>query len=127
MTEQPPYGAAVVVYRQGQVEVEFLLLHCSPLDPDFAEDWAWGPPSGGRHPDEPIDYCAIRELFEETGLQLPVRKTNAGSAEWVVYLAEAPHGARVELSSEHDQYQWLPLEQALMHATPEVVRATMQR
>jgi 8-oxo-dGTP pyrophosphatase MutT (NUDIX family) len=127
ISQEPPYGASVVVYRRGQTRVDFLMLHRNFLDPEFADDWAWGSPSGGRHPGEPIDRCATRELFEETGLRLQVRRTDAGSSEWVVYLAEAPQDAWVELSSEHDEYRWLQLEEALIHATPEVVRAALGR
>ncbi len=123
----PPYGAAVVVYRRAGADTEFLVLHRSPRDPDFAAEWAWGPPSGGRHPGEPLDRCAARELCEETGLRLPVRRTEAGAPDWAVYLAEAPRGAGVALSAEHDEYRWLPLAQALALATPAVVRAGLLR
>jgi len=127
LTREPPYGAAVVVYRRVGAGVEFLLLHRSPRDPDFAAEWAWGPPSGGRHPGEPLDRCAARELCEETGLRLPVRTTGAGSPDWAVYLAEAPLGAVVTLSAENDEYRWLPLARALALATPTVVRAGLAR
>ncbi len=127
MSPDPPYGATVVVYRRAQGQVEFLLLHRDPRDPDFAEEWSWGSPAGGRHPGEPPDRCAARELFEETGLRLQVRETDAGSPEWCVYVAEAPTDAPVVLSHEHDAYRWLPLAEALAHATPEVVRASLAR
>ncbi len=127
LTTEPPYGAAVVVYRRAGAGVEFLLLQRSPRDPAFAAAWAWGPPSGGRHPAKPLDRCAARELCEETVLRLPVRPTGAAALEWTVYRAEAPRGAGVAFAAEHDEYRWLPLAQALALATPAAVRAGRTR
>ncbi len=55
-----------------------------------AGDWAWGPPAGGRFPGEDVDACAARELLQETGLDMPVRRADVPSQDWPTYLAEAP-------------------------------------
>src|SRR5262245_32576121 len=100
----PPYGSTIVVYRWiGQVP-EFLVLHRGQNGPDFEGDWAWGPPAGARYPGEDVGRCAERELYEETGLQLTLQRTNAGTITWVVYLADATDDAKVRLSPEHDRY-----------------------
>jgi 8-oxo-dGTP pyrophosphatase MutT (NUDIX family) len=114
----PPFGAAVVVFRAGPGGLELLLLHRAHHGPDYAGDWAWTPPSGARLPDEPIDACARRELREETGLELPIVPTTCGTADWPVYLAEAPPAARVVLDAEHDRFEWVPVEQAGLRCLP---------
>lgn len=118
----PPFGATVVVSWEDADEVRFLMLHRAHQGPDFAGDWAWGPPSGARHPDEPIERCAERELLEETGLQIPLTLTSAGSADWVVYRASVDAATEIQLSAEHDRYAWLPLPEAARLAGPAIVR-----
>ena len=73
ISEEPPFGATVVVYRHNGARLEILLLHRAHHGPDYVGDWAWTPPAGSRLPDEPIEACARRELLEETGLDLPYR------------------------------------------------------
>jgi 8-oxo-dGTP pyrophosphatase MutT (NUDIX family) len=82
----PARGALVVVYRRRGEDVEYLLLRRTGV---LSGDWAWGPPAGAREAGEDADAGAVRELREETGLCLAVTRTDAGSAEWPVYLAEA--------------------------------------
>lgn len=88
-TLDPPYGALIVAYRWRGRQPEFLLLHRSGNGPDYAGEWAWTPPCGVREEGEAIDECAARELVEETGLPLPLRRTGDGSRDWVIYVAEA--------------------------------------
>jgi 8-oxo-dGTP pyrophosphatase MutT (NUDIX family) len=89
-------------------------------------DWAWGPPAGEREPDEDADACAARELLEETGLAVPVVRTDAGNPVWLVYLAEGAADA-VCLSAEHERCVWLPLGEAAARTAPEAVRAGLLR
>src|SRR5262245_9418132 len=129
ITPTPPYGATVIVYRETAAGREFLVLHRSHYGPDYAGDWAWGPPSGERLPDEAFDRCAERELIEETGLRLVLQKVGTEPWDWLVYLAKAPEDATVLLSPEHDRYVWLPIDQATSLVTPDevcdqLVRAT---
>src|SRR4051794_22019344 len=97
-------GAVVVVYRRGAHGLEFLVLHRGHSGPDFDGDWAWGTPAGDIEADEHAAACAERELFEETGLRLPLVACDAGSSAWPVYLALAPPAAEVRLSEEHDVF-----------------------
>ncbi len=124
ISDEPPYGAMTVVYRRGAVGLEYLLLH-RPYASEYEGDWAWGPPAGGRFPGEDVESCAAREMWEETGLDLPVRRADVVSSDWPIYLAEAPADAQVHLSHEHDRYEWLPLEQAAARVLPERVRASL--
>jgi 8-oxo-dGTP pyrophosphatase MutT (NUDIX family) len=118
----PPYGATVVIYRHAGEEREFLTLHRRHGGPDFDGDWTWGPPSGGRYPDEAIVDCARRELREETGLDLVLQPTGNGSENWFVFLAEAPAAAEVSLSDEHDRFAWLSLAEVIQQVAPDLVR-----
>ena len=65
--------------------------------------------------------CAVRELKEETGLELLPEKTGSGTEEWWVYAAEAPPGIEIRLSDEHDRFEWLTLEEAVARCRPEKV------
>lgn len=118
----PPFGAMIVVYDHSDTAVRYLLLHRAHHGPDFAGDWAWGPPSGARHPGEPIDRCAERELLEETGLRLRLDRADTGPSDWIVYRAMVDHQPGVRLSSEHDRHAWLPLDEAITRVMPAVVR-----
>lgn len=121
VSPDPPYGAAVVVYRRSGRGVEYLILHRAQRGPGYEGDWAWGPPSGARLPGEPIDRCAQRELVEETGLRLPVRRVGRATDPWVVYAAEAPPGAAVRLSAEHDRGAWVGRDEVVRRCLPAVV------
>ena len=118
VSQDPPSGASVVVYRRAGRSVEYLLLHRAHAGPRFECYWAWTPPSGARQPGEDIVECARRELFEETRLCLDIWRTNAGDDNWVVFAAEAPAEAEVRLDEEHDRYDWLTLEDALSRTAP---------
>ncbi len=123
VSQEPPFGAMIVVYRWSDRRLEFLVLHRGQHGPDFEGEWAWGPPSGARSPGEAIARCAERELLEETGLDLSLCRACPDSDAWYVYLAEAGDGAEPRLSAEHDRYAWLSLDDAAERITPEVVRA----
>jgi 8-oxo-dGTP pyrophosphatase MutT (NUDIX family) len=124
VSEEPPHGAMIVVYRCREGATEFLLLHRRHHGPDYEGDWAWTPPSGARYPGEPIDRCARRELEEETQLRLPLQRAASGSADWPVYVVEAPAEAEtaISLSPEHDRYAWLRFDEAAALLAPAAVR-----
>lgn len=122
ISKEPPTGTAIVVYRRTEGGLEFLILHRAHSGPDYDGDWAWGPPSGARFPDEPVGRCAERELLEESGLRLIVQPTSIHSCEWPVYVAEASIEGMVILSPEHDRYAWLPIDQAISMVSPELVQ-----
>ncbi len=125
VSPDPPYGCMVVVYRLGRQDIEVLVLHRAN-HPD-AGDWAWTPPSGCRLPGEPLPTCARRELREETGLSLTLSPTSCGTAEWPVFVAEAPPESKVVLDAEHDDYAWLTPEVAVARCGPAVVSDALAR
>lgn len=126
IAQDPPHGAAVVVYRHTHTGLELLLLHRAHNGPEYEGDWAWGPPAGARFPGEPIDACARRELREETGLNLQIEPASAGPEEWPHYLAEAPIDHGVELSEEHDRYTWCDPDEAVALCRPADVARSLE-
>lgn len=125
VSEEPPHGCSVVVFRHLGDEVQLLMLHRHHNGADYEGDWAWTTPAGSRLPGEPVDDCAQRELFEETGLALSIHPTSCGSSDWPVYWAEAPHDAAIIADLEHDRHEWLPPDEALRRCLPEHVRDTL--
>jgi ADP-ribose pyrophosphatase YjhB (NUDIX family) len=118
VSEEPPFGVSVVVWRPGADGPEFLVVHRAHEGPDYEGEWAWTPPSGARLPGEDVAECARRELFEETGLRLECEPTACGSDEWAVFAAEAPTHATVVLDAEHDRFSWLTARDAVRVCLP---------
>lgn len=119
---EPPYGASIIVYRDGGGEIEFLLLHRAHSGPDYEGDWAWTPPAGARQPGEGIHECARRELLEEIGLELPLHQTEIGTNNWRVYAAKLDDGREIRLDEEHDRFEWVDVTQ-VSRCKPERVAA----
>ncbi len=117
----------IVVWRLVDGQRQFLVMHRGQFGPDWEDDWAWGPPSGARHPGEPIEKCARRELLEETGYTLPLTCVTTSDVEWQVYLCQATVSAQPQLSEEHDRYLWLGEAEAAARITPDTVRTAFQR
>jgi 8-oxo-dGTP pyrophosphatase MutT (NUDIX family) len=107
--------AATVLVRRGE---GILILHRAHEGPDYAGDWAWGPPAGARHPGEDPLACARRELLEETGLMLDLKPLPAVDEVVAVYAAEAPPDTVIQLSDEHDAYRWVSLDVAIALCRP---------
>jgi lipoyl(octanoyl) transferase len=118
VSEEKPFGASVVVWRNRGRGSEWLVLRRR-----YAEgtDWRWTPPSGARLPGEDVEACARRELLEEVGLELDCSPTPCGSEEWAVFGAEAPPDAEVRLDAEHDLFEWVRLDEAISRCRPQVV------
>jgi len=114
-------GAAVVVWRRSEVGIEWLVMHRAHFEPEFAGDWAWGPPGGGCLRDETPRDCARRELKEETNLNVDCEPTPCGNDLAEVFHAEAPAEAEIVLTFEHDAYRWLPLDEARALCLPAYV------
>ena len=108
-------GVIIVVWRRAPT-LEVLLLHRSRFGSGFEGDWAWTTPGGGRELDEPPAEAAARELLEETGLELHLARVPSeivGSQpdlDVAVFAAEAPGDARIMLSDEHDEFEWVGLD-----------------
>jgi 8-oxo-dGTP pyrophosphatase MutT (NUDIX family) len=125
VSQEPPHGCSVVVFRWADDGLRLLLLHRRHNGADYEGDWAWTSPSGARLPGELVDECARRELAEEAGLALPMRPTACGTVEWRVYVAEAPMDAAIALDMEHDRFEWLPPTEALPRISPDLVRRSL--
>jgi 8-oxo-dGTP pyrophosphatase MutT (NUDIX family) len=121
-----PIGATILVWRRAGDGIEVVVLHRAAHRPDFHGDWAWTPPAGVREPHETIEECAQRELREETGLELPLRRTTCGTAEWVVFSAELTD-EEIVLDAEHDCYEWLAPDEAASRCLPALVGASIRR
>ena len=119
ISREKPYGATVVVRRRDEV----LLLHRAHEGPGYDGDWAWTPPAGARLPGESLEECARRELREETGLELGLRRVPSEHDDWTLWVADAPEDVDVRLDEEHDAYRWLPAEDAAALCKPERVAA----
>jgi ADP-ribose pyrophosphatase YjhB (NUDIX family) len=117
ISEEPPHGVTVIVLRRGEDGVEYLLLHRTQAGDG---DWAWGPPAGVRLPGEDVDACAGRELDDDIGLRLAVRPI-PHDLHWAAYWAEAPEDTEIRLSSEHDHYAWVALDEAIRRCQPQIV------
>lgn len=126
IAREAPFGVTVIVYRHVNEDAEFLVLHRAHNGPEYDGDWAWTPPAGARWPGESPDDCAQRELFEETGLSLVVRRLNSGDSDWSLYCAEASSDASVSLDEEHDRYDWVSLDAACSRCAPERVAAQLR-
>ena len=120
---EPPHGCSVGVRRHTPGgEVETLLLHRAHHGPDYAGDWAWTCPAGARHPGEPVYECALRELEEEAGLVGFDLAPGDLSGQWARFFADVPLHADVRLDDpEHDQFEWVPPDEARRRVQPAVV------
>lgn len=127
ISPEAPFGTSIIIYRKGLAGTEFLLLHRSQNGADYEGEWAWTPPSGARLPNEPVDDCARRELYEETGLTLPIEATGFGQESWAIYHAEITDDHVVTLLDvEHDRYEWVTLEVALARCLPVAVSQSVE-
>ncbi len=119
VSREKPFAACVVVWRPAPAGREFLVLHRHHGGPEHAGDWAWTPPSGARFPGEEPERAASRELREETGLALPLRRcARDPSDEVVLYVAEAPADVEIVLDAEHDRFEWRSLADAVRSCLP---------
>lgn len=112
---------AVVRDREGRC----LLLRRSAASKANAGKWDF--PGGKIEPGEPIDQALRREVAEETGLAISVRRV-VGAAQselpdrvvaYLIMEAE-PESGDVRLGEEHDDYRWASIaEMAQMDLAPQ--------
>jgi NTP pyrophosphohydrolases including oxidative damage repair enzymes len=123
-------SAGAVVFYRGDA-LEYLLLHYPAGHWDF--------PKGNIELGETPEKAALREIKEETGLDVELLPGFREEVEYVYarerrrvrkkvifFLARAP-AKEVRLSWEHKGYVWLPFDQALPRLTYESSRRVLAK
>jgi 8-oxo-dGTP diphosphatase len=111
MSEKPFHLAVRAVLRDDQGRC--LLLRRSNVCKAFVGTWEW--PGGKADPGETFDVAVLREVREETGLEIElVGVAGAFHIEMsqqhlaVLCLEAKQTGGELRLSEEHDQSAWTP-------------------
>lgn len=110
-------SAGGIVYRRRDGTVEVLLC-------GRHEDGVWGLPKGAPNPGESLPQAAMREVTEETGVQVAIEKELGVIHYWyripgalvskeVYHYLMAPTGGDTsQHDAEYDEVVWLPAEEA---------------
>jgi 8-oxo-dGTP diphosphatase len=98
-----------IVVRRGE---EYLVVHRVPEAGAY-----WHGIAGGVEEGETPQQAAVRELREETGFEaiptpLPTTFVYLGITVHT-FLVEVPTGWEPVLNEEHDEYRWLPQDEAV--------------
>lgn len=119
---KPEISAGILVFRETERGREYLLLHY----PSFkkGKDY-WEFPKGHLEENEKIEEAALREVKEETGLEIKelipgfkkqikyfFKKDNKLTFKIVYYFLAKTENSDVKISSEHLGYQWLSAKKA---------------
>jgi len=126
------YSAGVIIYRNNDALVEYLLLQYSAGHWDFAK--------GKIETGETKEQAALRELQEETGLSATLEHDFEESFSYifhdydkkltqktVYFFIGKATGSAVTLSHEHSDYVWLPYKQALEQLTYENAKKVLKK
>lgn len=115
----------VLVYRHNPFLEVLLLKRARPSREDAGEEGDWQPVTGNVDAHEQIRAAAIREAWEEAtveiepqplGLTFTYEKKGGprkGRFHETVFVASVPADETVELSEEHTEHAWVPVEEAL--------------
>lgn len=122
------FSAGVVVVCND----EFLLLHH-----DIGH---WDLPKGHIEKGESVEQAALRELVEETGIKNIFLVPNFSErihyffkregkliSKDVIFLLGKVDSKEVVLSDEHDDFVWLPVEQAVEKVTYKTAKEVLQK
>ncbi|MGB9726491.1 MAG: bis(5'-nucleosyl)-tetraphosphatase [Minisyncoccia bacterium] len=115
-------SAGILIFRETEKGREYLLLHYPSLSK--GKDY-WEFPKGHIEKEEKIEEAALREVKEETGLEIKelipgfkkqikyfFKKDNKLTFKIVYYFLAKTENSGVKISSEHLGYQWLNPQKA---------------
>lgn len=126
------FAAGIVVYHRSQDQAEYLLLHYQAGHWDLAK--------GHVEAGETNEQAAHRELLEETGLTatlIPDFKksfnywlnhyiTQKRIFKTVTFFAGETNSKKIILSDEHQDYKWLPYQEAMKQLTYDNARMLLK-
>ncbi len=124
-------SAGAVVFTEEDGSLKYLVLHYPAGHWDF--------PKGHVEEGESDVEAALREVKEETGLDVEIvfgfrevidyvySKGNVLSHKTVVFFLARAEDAEVRLSSEHTGYAWLPYGEAMSRITYENSRKVLYK
>mgnify|MGYP001591680664 CR=1 FL=1 len=115
-------SAGAIVFKKNS-QIEYLLLH-RRANPPFKESWDF--PRGNIEKDESEIQAVTREIKEETGIsylrfikgfresvEFFYRKEGKLIRKTIIYYLAETNSKEVRLSDEHNDYAWLPIDEAL--------------
>lgn len=115
-------SAGGVVFRRADSGIEVVICGRD-------SDGIWGLPKGTPAPGESLEETAVREVTEETGLQVRILDKVGTVEYWFArdgvryhkrvhhYLMEAVGGSTEAHDHEYDRVEWRPIEAALKTLT----------
>ena len=115
-------SAGGVVMRQGTAGPEVVICGRD-------SDGVWGLPKGTLDEGESLEQAAVREVSEETGLQVKIVKKIGVVEYWFAsdgvrvhkwvhhYLMRTTGGNTADHDAEYERVEWLPIEKALRTLT----------
>jgi bis(5'-nucleosidyl)-tetraphosphatase len=124
------FSAGFLLFRQSPQGPLFLLL-------DYGKHWDY--PKGHLEPGETAWRAAVRELREETGIlhvdrvgrfqrnmHYMFRSPKKGLvSKTVTYFLGRTRASAVKISDEHEDFAWLPYEEALARLTFDTARQVL--